>query len=85
MPQTTPTIKIDAVKKYGSKVILFGDTYDEAYNFAVKYSKDNNFSFVHPYDDLDVIAGQGTIGVELLSQLEKHLIIFLSLLVVVGY
>ena len=72
MPQTTPTIKIDAVKKYGSKVILFGDTYDEAYNFAVKYSKDNNFSFVHPYDDLDVIAGQGTIGVELLSQLEKH-------------
>ena len=70
---TLSTIKIDAVKKYGSKKLFYLVTHIyEAYKFAVKYSKDNNFSFVHPYDDLDVIAGQGTIGVELLSQLPKH-------------
>ena len=72
MPSTTPSIKVNAVKKYGAKVILHGDTYDEAYQYAVKYSKNNNFSFVHPYDDIDVIAGQGTIGIELLEQLSTH-------------
>jgi len=72
MPSTTPTIKVNAVKKYGSKVILHGDTYDEAYQYAIKFSKKNNFNFVHPYDDIDVIAGQGTIGIEILKQLKEH-------------
>ena len=72
MPSTTPSIKVNAVKKLGAKVILFGDTYDEAYQYAIKYSQKNNYNFVHPYDDIDVIAGQGTIGVELLDQLKEH-------------
>ena len=72
MPLTTPTIKVNAVKKLGSKVILSGDTYDEAYSFAIKFAKDNNYEFVHPYDDLDVIAGQGTIAIELIDQLNEH-------------
>ena len=72
MPSTTPSIKVNAVKKYGSKVILYGDTYDEAYQYAIKFSKKNNFNFVHPYDDIDVIAGQGTIGIEILEQLKMH-------------
>jgi threonine dehydratase len=72
MPSTTPSIKVNAVKKLGAKVILFGDTYDEAYDFAIKYSQKNDYKFVHPYDDIDVIAGQGTVGVELLSQLKEH-------------
>jgi threonine dehydratase len=72
MPSTTPSIKVNAVKKYGSKVILHGDTYDEAYQYAIKFSKKNNFNFVHPYDDIDVIAGQGTIGIEILEQLKEH-------------
>ena len=55
------------LRKYGSKVILYGDTYDEAYQYAIKFSKKNNFNFVHPYDDIDVIAGQGTIGIEILD------------------
>ena len=72
MPLTTPTIKINAVKKLGSKVILSGDTYDEAYNFAIKFAKERNYNFVHPYDDLQVIAGQGTIAIELINQLKEH-------------
>ena len=72
MPSTTPSIKVNAVKKYGSKVILCGDTYDEAYKYAIKFSKKNNYNFVHPYDDIDVIAGQGTIGIEILEQLKMH-------------
>ena len=72
MPSTTPSIKVNAVKKFGSKVILYGDTYDEAYQYAIKFSKKNNFNFVHPYDDIDVIAGQGTIGIEILQQLTEH-------------
>ena len=72
MPSTTPSIKVNAVKKHGSKVILYGDTYDEAYQYAINFSKKNNFNFVHPYDDIDVIAGQGTIGIEILEQLKEH-------------
>ena len=60
------------LKKLGSKVILSGDTYDEAYNFAIKFAKERNYNFVHPYDDLHVIAGQGTIAIELVNQLKEH-------------
>ena len=62
MPSTTPKIKIDAVKARGAEVILLGDTYDEAYAEAKRLERARKLAFVHPYDDPDVIAGQGTIG-----------------------
>jgi len=72
MPSTTPLIKVTAVKKLGSKVILSGDTYDDAYKYASNYANIHKYQFVHPYDDLDVIAGQGTIGIELIDQMPQH-------------
>lgn len=68
MPKTTPRIKVDAVKSYGAKAVLFGDTYDEASEHAYKLAEKEGLSFIHPYDDPDVIAGQGTIGMELIRQ-----------------
>jgi threonine dehydratase len=68
MPVTTPRIKIDAVAARGAEVVLIGDSYDEAYEHAKKIEKKRNLAFVHPYDDPDVIAGQGTIGMEILRQ-----------------
>jgi threonine dehydratase len=68
MPVTTPQIKINAVKSRGSEVILAGDSYDEAYAHALELEKQEKLTFVHPYDDPDVIAGQGTIGMEILRQ-----------------
>jgi threonine dehydratase len=68
MPVTTPQIKIAAVRARGAKVVLHGDTYDEAYAHARILSRRRRLTFVHPYDDPDVIAGQGTIGMEILSQ-----------------
>jgi len=68
MPVTTPQIKMQAVKAYGATVLLHGDSYDEAYARALKLSTQKRATFVHPYDDPDVIAGQGTIGMEILRQ-----------------
>jgi threonine dehydratase len=68
MPCTTPQIKIDAVRRRGAKVILHGDSYDEAATHARQLAKQKHYTYVHPYDDADVIAGQGTIGVEILRQ-----------------
>jgi len=68
MPVTTPAIKIDAVKALGAEVVLHGDSYDEAYALARRQAEAEGFVYVHAYDDLDVIAGQGTIGVEILRQ-----------------
>jgi threonine dehydratase len=68
MPTTTPQIKIDAVKKRGGEVVLAGESYDEAYAAALEREKKQKLTFVHPYDDPDVIAGQGTIGMEILRQ-----------------
>lgn len=68
MPVTTPPIKIDAVRYWGGTVVLFGDTFDEAYAHARHLEQQQGLTFIHPYDDPDVIAGQGTIGVELLQQ-----------------
>jgi threonine dehydratase len=67
MPTTTPAIKIDAVKARGAEVVLFGDSYSDAYVHALKLEKAQNLTFVHPYDDPEVIAGQGTIGMEILN------------------
>jgi threonine dehydratase len=68
MPVTTPQIKVDAVRGRGAKVILHGDSYDEAYEYARAFGRAKGLTFVHPYDDPDVIAGQGTIGMEILRQ-----------------
>ena len=68
MPTTTPLIKINAVKARGAEVMLFGDSYSDAYVHALELEKSEQLTFVHPYDDPDVIAGQGTIGMEILQQ-----------------
>src|SRR3989454_7079547 len=68
MPVTTPRIKVDAVAARGAEVLLIGDSYDEAYHHAKELERRRNLTFVHPYDDPDVIAGQGTIGMEILRQ-----------------
>lgn len=68
MPLTTPAIKIDAVRQRGAKIMLHGDTYDEACAHALQLASDSGMTFVHPYDDPEVIAGQGTIAMEILRQ-----------------
>ena len=68
MPTTTPQVKIDAVKQLGGEVVLFGDSYSDAYQHSVALEKKHGLTFVHPFDDPDVIAGQGTIAMEMLSQ-----------------
>jgi threonine dehydratase len=68
MPTTTPQVKIDAVKGFGGEVVLFGDSYSDAYNHSVALQKKQGLTFVHPFDDPDVIAGQGTIAMEMLRQ-----------------
>ncbi|GAA4022964.1 threonine ammonia-lyase, biosynthetic [Actimicrobium antarcticum] len=68
MPTTTPQVKIDAVKGRGGEVVLFGDSYTDAYDHAMTLTKKLKLTFVHPFDDPDVIAGQGTIGMEILRQ-----------------
>jgi threonine dehydratase len=67
MPTTTPAIKINAVKGRGAEVVLFGDSYSDAYTHALALEKSEKLTFVHPYDDPDVIAGQGTIALEILN------------------
>jgi threonine dehydratase len=68
MPTTTPLIKVNAVKARGAEVVLFGDSYSDAYVKALELEKSEQLTFVHPYDDPDVIAGQGTIAMEILQQ-----------------
>lgn len=68
MPVTTPEIKVAAVAELGGEVVLFGDSFDEAYGHARELEISNGLTFVHPYDDFDVIAGQATIALELLRQ-----------------
>src|SRR5688500_562418 len=68
MPVTTPRIKLNAVAARGAQVVLHGDSYDEAYAHAAKLRRQRGLTFVHPYDDPEVIAGQGTIGMEILNQ-----------------
>jgi len=68
MPKTTPEIKVKAVKAWGAKIVLFGDSYDDACTQAKEIAEEKGMTFVHPYDDPEVIAGQGTIGMEILRQ-----------------
>ncbi len=71
MPTTTPNVKVDAVKHFGGSnvdIVLHGDSYSDAYAHALQLGKEKSLTFVHPFDDPDVIAGQGTIGMEILRQ-----------------
>ncbi len=72
MPITTPLVKVNAVKNLKAKVILYGDNYDETYKEALRISQERNLCFIHPFDDPDVIAGQGTIAIELEQQLKDR-------------
>jgi threonine dehydratase len=68
MPRTTPAIKVQAVRSRGAEVVLHGDTFDEAFAHARDLEAEKGLTFIHPYDDPDVIAGQGTVGMEILRQ-----------------
>jgi threonine dehydratase len=68
MPVTTPGVKVDAVRQLGAEVVLHGETYDEAYAEARSRSEAEHLCFIHPFDDPEVIAGQGTVGMEILRQ-----------------
>ena len=70
MPTTTPQVKVDAVRGFGGEVVLFGDSYSDAHDHALTMQKQQGLTFVHPFDDPDVIAGQGTIAMELLRQVQ---------------
>jgi len=70
VPGTAPISKIEATKSYGSEVQLVNGVYDDAYKAAIEYHEESGSVFVHPFDDIDVIAGQGTVGLEILEQLE---------------
>ncbi|GAB4234551.1 MAG: threonine ammonia-lyase, biosynthetic [Elainellaceae cyanobacterium] len=71
MPVTTPQVKVDAVKARGGEVILHGETYDDAYAYARQLEAEKGLTFIHPFDDPHVIAGQGTIGMEILRQYQQ--------------
>ena len=71
MPVTTPMIKVDAVQARGAETRLVGDSYDDACAAAIDYAKDSGAVFIHPFDELDVIAGQGTVGKEILEQMPR--------------
>ncbi|MYM64137.1 threonine ammonia-lyase, biosynthetic [Pseudomaricurvus sp. HS19] len=73
MPRTTPAIKVDAVKARGARVVLHGDTFDEASRHAQKLVEEKGLTYIHPYDDPDVIAGQGTVALEILRQYPAHI------------
>ena len=70
MPDSAPIMKIESTKKLGAEVCLVKGTYDDAHDKAVELQKETGMTFIHPYDDIDVIAGQGTIGLEILEQLD---------------
>ena len=70
MPTTTPQVKVDAVRGFGGEVVLFGDSYSDAYTHSLTLQKKQGLTFVHPFDDPDVIAGQGTIAMEMLRQMQ---------------
>ena len=71
MPDGAPISKVEATKGYGAEVVLVPGVYDDAYNKALELQKEKGYTFVHPFDDEDVIAGQGTIGLEILDQLDN--------------
>ena len=79
MPEATPLLKVNGVKSYGAEVVLHGDNYDEAYKYANDLARKNNKTFVHPFADDDVIAGQGTLALEILDDIENIDIIIIPI------
>ena len=79
MPKTTPLIKVQSTKKYGAEVVLYGDVYDDAYQKAKELEAQEGYVFVHPFDDIDVLEGQGTIALEILDELPNADIILVPL------
>ncbi|WP_326911156.1 threonine ammonia-lyase [Sedimentibacter sp. MB31-C6] len=71
MPNITPLIKIEGTKSYGSEVVIHGDVYDESYKESMRLSKEKGYTYVHAFDDYDVICGQGTVGLEIIEELEN--------------
>jgi threonine dehydratase len=71
MPETTPLIKVDHTKAYGVRVILEGNLYDDAYDYAINLAEEERLEFVHPFNDLDIAAGQGTLAFEILRSLPE--------------
>jgi threonine dehydratase len=71
MPESTPLTKVQGVKEFGATVILQGGNYDEAYAYAVTYAKENSYNFVHPFTDAEVMAGQGTVTLEMLEEVDN--------------
>ena len=69
MPTTTPLMKVNRTKAYGAEVILHGDVYDEACNYALELAEEKGYTFIHPFDDLDVATGQGSIAMEIIKEL----------------
>lgn len=69
MPTTTPLIKVNRTKSYGAEVILYGDVYDESCQYALELAQDKGLTFIHPFDDLDVACGQGSIAMEIIKEL----------------
>lgn len=69
MPTTTPLMKVNRTKAYGAEVVLHGDVYDEACNYALELAKEKGYTFIHPFDDLDVATGQGSIAMEIIKEL----------------
>ena len=76
MPETTPDIKVNAVRGHGANVLLQGKSFDEANNFALNLAKEQGLSYIHPFDDKDVIVGQGTVAKELLQQVRDLDVVF---------
>ena len=70
MPATTPILKVEATRAYGADVVLFGDSYDDAYGKAVELQKEHGYVFVHPFDDVQVLVGQGTTALEIIDELK---------------
>jgi threonine dehydratase len=73
MPRTTPSIKVESVRDYGARIKLTGDTYDDAYTYAAAQAEEKGMTIIHPYDDPEVIAGQGTVALEILQQHEDDI------------
>ena len=69
MPSITPLIKLNRTKNYGAEVIMYGNTYDEAHKHALQLAEEHDYTFVHPFNDLDVVAGQGSVAAEILQEL----------------
>ncbi|HAZ90964.1 MAG TPA: threonine ammonia-lyase, partial [Eubacterium sp.] len=67
MPTTTPLIKVNRTKSYGAEVVLYGNVYDEACEYAMKLAKEHGYTFIHPFNDLDVATGQGSIAMEIIK------------------